>query len=75
MKSVGQRALKLLAVKAGILKKSLSLRPFQPYYVQVHSAEVRVCLSSNDSQSLMARTSKKQLVFSDIYLIISVKRI
>ena len=34
--SVGQRAARLLAVKVGVVKKSLPLQPFQPKYLQAH---------------------------------------
>ena len=51
MESVGQRALKLLAVKVGGLKKMSAAQPW-PHSDQ--SAQIRVRPGLNHSQSLMA---------------------
>ena len=45
--SVGQRALKLLAIKVGGVKKVLWLRPLQPKCVEAQVARVRVEPQSN----------------------------
>ena len=51
LRSIGQRALKLLAVKVGGLKKKSAN---QPRPLSNHSARIRVVPGSNHSQSLMA---------------------
>ena len=47
-----QRAAKILAVKVGGHKKSLSLQPLQPKYVRDCAARVRLHLGFNHFQSL-----------------------